>query len=246
MTSYTKNSCKNSFSTRCGREPKWPHFERHMSNFLLTRTSLRLQRWSHLKTQSLPHSQKTKKNCWSAVRRLLIRVAWFRPKESISVSFGRNTAQLMLRVWHNTHQQRSAQTTEVSDLRPHFSILEIHFNKNKLFMRAQCSAFSFSFNISLLSIVPLSLPTGVAEKLNYLSPTSLTPLSLPRHISNRISLKHLPLFPAFFFMHEISLPDSSEPSECMRCSPICLVRKDHPASQWSVRTPVLNCEAAQR
>lgn len=54
---------------------------------------------------------------------------------------------------------------------------------------------SVSANSFLHSSLFLSLTTELREKLNYLSPTSLTLLSLRRHISNRISLKHLPVLP---------------------------------------------------
>lgn len=123
--------------------------------------------------------------------------------------------------------------------KPHFSSQQ-YFNywPTKIFSRwlkawpfPSVSAKSF-----LLSIMPLSLPTEVAEKLNYLSPTSLTLLSLLRHISNRISLKHPPLFPVFF-MHKI-FPARHKRTECIRCSLIWEINSISFA--WHVKHVVLS------
>lgn len=77
---------------------------------------------------------------------------------------------------------------------------------------------SVSANSFLLPIMRLSLHAEVAEKFNYLSPTSLTLLSFPRHISHRISLKHLPPIPrAFSFLQDIL----ARHKRTSWCCPIC-------------------------
>lgn len=68
---------------------------------------------------------------------------------------------------------------------------------------------------SFCSIMLLSLLTEVAEKLNYLSPTSLTRLSILSHISNRIFPLKYPSIPSLLCARCSS---RAKENEGIRCS----------------------------
>lgn len=111
---------------------------------------------------------------------------------------------------HNT-QNKDSVTEQITEsvsnfnLEP-FSIWKwvLNYWPAEIFSCAKSLVFSLGFSEHFPSLhlcSYLSTPRW-QTKLNDLSPTSLTLLSLLRHISNRISLKTLPLSQTFFFFWE--------------------------------------------
>lgn len=111
---------------------------------------------------------------------------------------------------HNT-QNKDSVTEQITEsvsnfnLEP-FSIWKwvLNYWPAEIFSCAKSLVFSLGFSEHFPSLhlcSYLSTPRW-QTKLNDLSPTSLTLLSLLRHISNRISLKTLPLSQTFFFFFE--------------------------------------------